>query len=158
MNIYKLESPFKKEKDLSHIQKGDIIYLSGWVYVMRDKAHKRFLENDKDKLDLKGYSIFYAGPTEKGIIGPTTSSRMDPFTLDMAKLGVRLFIGKGDRDKELLKILRDDFNSLYGITFGGLASFLTKHVKKSEVIMYEEFGCESIRKIKLKNFPVIIKN
>ena len=98
------------------LQCGQLVKLTGVIYTMRDQAHKRIC-----KLLSKGSSlpfclqnsvIYYAGPTpimpngKVGAIGPTTSIRMDPHTLPLIEAGVVGFIGKGNRNKEIVKALK----------------------------------------------------
>ena len=79
-------------ENLLKLSKGSSVYLMGEIYTMRDMAHKRLLEDIKNKkilpFDLKDKIIFYAGPCPKneseviGPIGPTTSSRMDKYAIE----------------------------------------------------------------------------
>ncbi|MFA5479632.1 MAG: fumarate hydratase C-terminal domain-containing protein [Candidatus Muiribacteriota bacterium] len=140
---------FSKIKDNQHF------YLSGFLYVMRDRAHKLYIENNENVIDFENSAIFYAGPTDSGVFGPTTSARMDPYTEYFAEKGVKLFIGKGNRDNKLLETLRNNYDARYAVTFGGLASYLTKCVISSEVLLFPDLGCEAIYKIEVKNLPVI---
>ncbi|MGM0608922.1 MAG: fumarate hydratase C-terminal domain-containing protein [Candidatus Muiribacteriota bacterium] len=148
------------KKDLEKIQNAPCntkIYISGIVYVMRDRAHKLYINDNNDSIDFKNSALFYAGPTENRIFGPTTASRMDPYTEYFASKGVRLFIGKGNRDTKLLKKLHDLYGARYATTYGGLASYLSTFIKKSEIVLYSELGCEAVYKLKLKNFPAILE-
>ncbi len=133
---------------------GGFYYITGEIIIMRDTAHKRFIQNNEKKIDFNNKAIFYAGPLRSGILGPTTSSRMDPFTLWFAKeRGVRLFIGKGKRDESLVKILRN--MGVYCASVpGGISSYLSKNIQTPESILYKELGCESIFVSKVRHILV----
>jgi|GEM_PF-5433645 len=138
------------------LKSGDIAFLSGDIVIMRDRAHRLFIEKPRRKIDFHHKAIFYAGPLKNGILGPTTSLRMDDFTLWFAKeRGVRVFIGKGQRDEELLKRLKE-MDCVCGSTFGGVSSYLSKKFKKPEPVLYEGLDCEAIFYSTMKNVPVQI--
>ena len=137
-------------------QIGSIVYLSGDVVIMRDRAHKQFIEKPDPEVDFHHKAIFYAGPLDNGILGPTTSSRMDGLTMWFAReKGVRVFIGKGKRDEDLLKRLKA-MGCVCVSTFGGVSSYLSKKIKKPEPVLYKELGCEAIFYSTVKNIPVQI--
>jgi len=129
------------------LKAGDEVLLSGPMYVARDAAHKRGI-----KVPLKNETIFYAGPTPKGAIGPTTSSRMDPFTIPLLKRGLRGAIGKGERSSEVRSAFRK-YKAVYFVATGGIAALLSKTVKKSKIIAYSDLGPEAILRIEVKDFP-----
>lgn len=129
------------------LRAGDEVLLSGSMFVARDAAHKRGI-----KVPLKNETIFYAGPTPKGAIGPTTSSRMDPFTVPLLKRGMRGAVGKGERSGEVRNAFRK-YKAVYFIVTGGIAALLSKKVLKSKIIAYPDLGPEAILKIEVKDFP-----
>ncbi|MCK9224651.1 MAG: fumarate hydratase C-terminal domain-containing protein [Candidatus Muirbacterium halophilum] len=155
MKIHRLNIPLINYNILKNIENDDFVYVSGKVYIMRDRAHKRYIKENKHIIDFNGSAIYYAGPTQNGITGPTTSSRMDKYTEYFADKGVKIFIGKGERDNFLLKKIYLKNNSLYLTTFGGIASYLTKKTKNLKLVCYEDLGCEAIYEVDLKNFPCI---
>ena len=157
MKIFKLNIPLLDESVLCKIDNNDFVYISGQVYIMRDRAHKRYIEENKDILSLKGSAIYYAGPTENKITGPTTSSRMDRYTEFFSDKGVRIFIGKGERDLDMMKNIYSKNRSVYLITFGGLAAYLSKKTSDLKPVLYEDLGCEAVYTVNLKNFPCICR-
>jgi fumarate hydratase subunit beta len=146
---------------------GDYVYLTGEVYVARDAAHKRFMEcleaGKKLPFDPEGATIYYMGPSPAregrpiGSAGPTTASRMDKYTPTLLRLGVRAMIGKGKRSKEVLDAIKEN-HCVYFAAIGGEGALLSKQIIESEVIAYEDLGAEAVRKIKIKDFPVIVVN
>ncbi len=160
----KINYPFDKEK-LKELKAGDVVEFSGIIYTARDAAHLRIekMLNNNEKLpfDLNDSFIYYAGPTPTkpgkvvGSIGPTTSSRMDKFAYLMPKLGVVGTIGKGPRDNECTKYYIDN-KILYFITTGGCGALLAKSVKEAKEIAFLDLGPESVKKLKVEDFKMIV--
>lgn len=150
---------------IGKLQAGDEVLLSGAFYTARDQAHKRLAELLKNKkklpIDIKDAAIYYCGPTKTkpgkiiGACGPTTSSRMDGFTPALIKAGLKAMIGKGGRSKEVINAIRR-YKAVYFLAVGGAAAYLSKRVKKAEVVAFEDLGPEAIYKLELKDFPVIV--
>ncbi len=147
------------------LKAGDRVLLSGTVYTARDAAHKRIksmIDNGEYlPFDLKNAVIYYAGPTPTpknsaiGSCGPTTSSRMDKFTPEFLDLGVIGMIGKGPRSNEVCKaIVRN--KAIYFCAVGGAGALASKCITKCDVIAFEDLGCESVKKLEFKNFPLIV--
>lgn len=159
-----ITAPFTKEVS-DTLKSGDMVYISGTIYTARDAAHKRMYEavNKKESLpvDLKNQVIYYLGPSPArkgrviGSAGPTTSSRMDkyaPTFLDMSQIGM---IGKGKRSQEVIDaVIRN--HAVYFAAIGGAGALLSKCIKKSEVIAYDDLGTEAIRRLEVENLPVIV--
>lgn len=144
---------------------GDYIYLTGTIYTARDAAHKRMyeslIEGKELPIEIENQIIYYMGPSPAregrpiGSAGPTTASRMDKYAPKLLDLGLSAMIGKGKRNKEVLQsIIRN--KSVYLAAVGGAGALLSKCIKKSEVIAYEDLGTEAIRKLEVENFPVIV--
>ena len=90
-----------------------------------------------------------------GSAGPTTASRMDKYAPRLLDLGQRAMIGKGKRSQEVKNaIIRN--NAIYFAAVGGAGALLSKCIKKSEIVCYEDLGAEAILKIVVENFPVIV--
>lgn len=155
------------DKVIKSLKTGDKVLISGVVYTARDVAHKRFVSaiKDKEKLpfNLKGQIIYFTGPSPEppgkviGSAGPTTSSRMDSFSPILIKKGLKGMIGKGPRGKEVVDAIKK-YKAVYFAAVGGAAALLSKRIKKSDIIAYEDLGTEAIRRLEVEDFPVIVVN
>ena len=144
---------------------GDRVLLSGTVYTARDAAHKRIkaliADNKELPFDLKNSVIYYAGPTPTpeglsiGSCGPTTSSRMDIFAPEFLDLGLVAMIGKGPRSNEVCEAINRN-NAVYFCANGGAGALASKCITSAEVIAFDDLGCESIKKLEIKDFPLIV--
>lgn len=159
-----LNVPYTKEEAKS-LKAGDMVYLTGTVYTARDAAHKRMSEildaGNQLPLSLEGNVIYYMGPSPAregrpiGSAGPTTASRMDKYTPRLLDLGLAGMIGKGKRSPEVREaIVRN--GCVYFAAIGGAGALLSKAITASEVIAYDDLGTEAIRKLTVKDFPVIV--
>lgn len=135
--------------------------LSGVVYTARDAAHKRMFTSKKLPVDVRNQVIYYTGPTPArpghviGSCGPTTSTRMDPFTPFLLEQGLAGVIGKGRRSEEVQKALVKH-HAIYFIAPGGCGALLASSVKKMELVAYPELLSEAIYKLTIEEFPVIV--
>ena len=147
------------------LRSGDYVYITGTIYTARDAAHKRMAEAlDKGEvlpLEMKNNIIYYMGPSPAregrpiGSAGPTTASRMDKYAPDLLDLGLKGMIGKGKRSQAVKDaIIRN--GSVYFAAVGGAGAILSKCIKKSEVIAYDDLGTEAIRKLYVEDFPAIV--
>jgi fumarate hydratase subunit beta len=147
------------------LKAGDFVYLTGTMYVARDAAHKRMIEaldrGEELPIDIKDAAIYYMGPSPAregqviGSAGPTTASRMDKYAPRLLDLGQKAMIGKGKRTKEVVDAMIRN-HATYFAAIGGAGALLSKCIKKSEVICYEDLGAEAIRKIEVEDFPAIV--
>ena len=164
MAEYILDASELKEK-ASELHAGDRVILSGVVYTSRDAAHKRIVklieEGGELPFDLDGACIYYAGPTPApeglpiGSCGPTTSGRMDPFAPLLLDRGLAAMIGKGGRDEAVCDaIVRN--KAVYLCAVGGAGALAAKSVKECKEIAFFDLGCESVKRIVLDKFPLIV--
>ena len=153
------------DEDAKSLKAGDYVYLSGTIYTARDAAHKRMYEalNQGQELpsSMKDNVIYYMGPSPAregrpiGSAGPTTASRMDKYAPSLLDLGLKGMIGKGKRTKEVKDaIVRN--RAVYFAAVGGAGALLSKSIISSQVIAYDDLGTEAIRKLEVKDFPVIV--
>lgn len=164
MAEYRLSSSQLREY-APRLVSGDRVLLSGTVYTARDAAHKRIvsLMNDNQPLpfELDGASVYYAGPTPAppglpiGSCGPTTSSRMDPFAPLLLDNGLVAMIGKGPRNSEVVEALIRN-KAVYLCAVGGAGALAAQCIKSCEVIAFEDLGCESVKRLELCDFPLIV--
>ncbi len=159
-----IQVPIRKE-DACSLKAGDYVYLTGTIYTARDAAHKRMQEalerGEQLPFDLKGNVIYYMGPSPAregrpiGSAGPTTASRMDKYTPNLLDLGLGAMIGKGKRTQAVIDAMVRN-QAVYFAAVGGAGALLSKCIVKSEVVAYEDLGTEAIRKLEVKDFPVIV--
>lgn len=159
-----ITSPIKKE-EIQALEAGDYVYITGTLYTARDAAHKRMYETlqkgESLPINIKEQIIYYMGPSPAregrpiGSAGPTTASRMDKYAPQLLDMQLGGMIGKGKRSQKVIDaIVRNQ--SVYFAAVGGAGALLSKCILSSEVIAYEDFGTEAIRKLEVKNFPVIV--
>ena len=151
--------------DFRSLHAGDIINYTGTLYTSRDAAHLRLkglIDNgDNLPVDFTDSLIYYAGPTPTkpgeviGSIGPTTSSRMDKFIDYMPTLKIKGMIGKGPRDKSVQEACRK-YGLVYFVVTGGAGALLSKRIVSAKEVAFEDLGCESIKKLEVKDFPLIV--
>ena len=160
----KLNTPITID-DTAKLTAGDYVYLSGTIYTARDAAHKRMSDTldagESLPLDIQGKILYYLGPTPArpgkviGSAGPTTASRMDkyaPRLLDMGQIGM---IAKGKRTQPVIDaVVRN--GAVYFASVGGAGALLSKCITASEIVAYEDLGTEAIRKLEIKDLPVIV--
>lgn len=159
-----IQIPIQKEI-IRELKAGDYVYLTGEIYTARDAAHKRMNEtlDRKEELpvNIKDKIIYYMGPSPAregkviGSAGPTTASRMDKYAPRLMDLGLSGMIGKGKRSQEVIDaIIRNE--GVYFAAVGGAGALLSKCIKKSEVVAYDDLGTEAIRRLEVEDFPVIV--
>ena len=153
------------DADAASLQAGDYVYLTGTIYTARDAAHKRMyeaLQKGEDlPIEMKNNVIYYMGPSPArdgrpiGSAGPTTASRMDKYTPSLLELGLKGMIGKGKRSQEVKEAIVQNA-AVYFAAVGGAGALLSRSVLTSKVIAYDDLGTEAIRKLEIKDFPVIV--
>ena len=159
-----ITAPITKETAKS-LHAGDYVYVTGTIYTARDAAHKRMDEaldrGESLPIDIKDQAIYYMGPSPAregrpiGSAGPTTASRMDKYAPDLLDLGLKGMIGKGKRSQAVIDgIVRN--GAVYFAAVGGAGAILSKCIKKSTVIAYDDLGKEAIRELEVENLPVIV--
>ena len=105
--------------------------------------------------------IYYMGPSPAregrpiGSAGPTTSSRMDKYAPDLFERGLKGVIGKGKRSEAVRDSIVKN-GAVYFAAVGGAGALLSKCIKTSEVVAYDDLGTEAIRKLYVEDFPVIV--
>ena len=163
MNKY-LTVPLKEE-DLMGLRAGDFVFLTGTIYTARDAAHKRMVEalreGRKIPIPLQDAVIYYVGPTPAppgrpiGAAGPTTSYRMDAYAPTLLDLGQSGMIGKGMRSGEVIEAMKRN-GAVYFAAIGGAGALISRCIKEAEVIAYEDLGAEAVRRLTVKDMPLIV--
>lgn len=160
----KLNLPLKSKEEVLKLHAGDEVYITGTIYTARDAAHKRMVELIKEgkelPMDINNGAIYYVGPTPAkpgraiGSAGPTSSYRMDPYSEDLMKQGLKVMIGKGSRNDKYKNDLVK-YGCVYLSTVGGAAALISESIKKCELVAYEDLGAEAIYKLEVEDFYTI---
>lgn len=159
-----LVTPFTDEM-ISNLHAGDMVYISGTIYTARDAAHKRMCEmlekGESMPFDFRGAVIYYAGPCPAkpgkpiGSVGPTTAYRMDLYSPVLMEKGLKVMIGKGLRNKEVVDAIIKH-RGVYFAAIGGAAALMAKCVKTAEVVAFDDLGTEAVRRLTVDKLPVIV--
>ena len=159
-----LEVPYNRET-AKNLRAGDYVFLTGTIYTARDAAHKRMDETldkgGKLPFDIEGNVIYYMGPSPAregraiGSAGPTTASRMDKYAPRLINMGLAGMIGKGKRSETVRDAIIKN-GAVYFAAVGGAGALLSKAIKSSEVIAYDDLGTEAIRRLTVESFPVVV--
>jgi fumarate hydratase subunit beta len=162
--MIEITTPLTPEQ-IKNLKAGDELLLTGAVYTARDQAHKRLCAalaaGRPLPFDLKGQIIYYCGPTKTpkdkiiGSCGPTTSRRMDEFVPGLLRNGLAAMIGKGDRSPQVQQALKK-YRGVYFLTFSGCGALIWKYIKSAKIIAYPDLGPEAIRRLDVKDFPLIV--
>lgn len=160
----RINTPLKEEV-ISKLKAGDKVLLSGTIYSARDAAHGRLIEllnQGRDiPINVENQVIYYVGPTPEkpgqiiGSAGPTTSYRMDSYAPRLLDLGLKAMIGKGARNEDVIKSIINNKAVYLGAT-GGAGALISKCIVKSEIVAYSDLGAEAIRKMEVKDMPLVV--
>jgi fumarate hydratase class I len=145
---------------------GEILLLSGKLLTGRDAAHKRMSDmlnrGEKLPVDFHNRFIYYVGPVDPvhgevvGPAGPTTATRMDKFTRQMlAETGLLGMVGKAERGPEAIAAIKE-FGAVYLMAVGGAAYLVSKAIRGSRLIAFEDLGMEAIYEFEVKDMPVTV--
>ncbi len=162
----RLETPLAIE-DIEPLKTGDAVHLNGVLYTARDAAHARMKEaiqkGEPLPFDPEGQVIYFTGPAPArpghalGPAGPTTASRMDPYSPLLIERGLRGMVGKGKRSEAVKEAMREH-GCVYFSAVEGTAALLADRVKAAEIVAYEELGTEAVRRLIVEDFPVVVVN
>ena len=160
----RITAPMSREAAKS-LRSGDSCLISGVIYTARDAAHKRLCalaaEGKPLPLEIRDAMIYFVGPTPPkpgqviGSAGPTTSYRMDAYSPTLIALGQTGMIGKGKRGQEVVEAMKTH-GAVYFGAIGGCGALLSKCIKKSEIVAYEDLGAEAIRRLEVEDFPAVV--
>jgi fumarate hydratase, class I len=153
-------------EDVATWKPGEVLLLNGKLLTGRDAAHKRMVDmlNKGEKLpvDFTGRFIYYVGPVDPvrdevvGPAGPTTATRMDKFTEQvLAQTGLLGMVGKAERGPAAIDAIKKH-QSVYLMAVGGAAYLVSKAIKASRVLAFEDLGMEAIYEFEVKDMPVTV--
>lgn len=159
-----ITTPLTTEK-VEELHAGDYVYITGTIFTARDAAHQRMyetmIEGSSSPFTLDNAIVYYLGPTPEregqviGSAGPTTSSRMDKYTPLLLENGLKGMIGKGKRNREVIDSMIKN-KAVYFAAVGGAGALLSKRIKASKILAYDDLGTEAIRELYVEDFPVIV--
>ena len=155
------------DEAIRDLKAGDNVLFTGVMYVGRDSAHKRMVEAlDKGQdlpFDVRGQTIYFMGPSPAkpgqviGAAGPTTSGRMDAYSPRLMAEGLKGMVGKGLRSQEVKEAIKKH-KAVYFAAIGGAGALISKAIRKSDTVAYEELGAEALLRLEVENFPAIVVN
>jgi fumarate hydratase class I len=145
---------------------GERLLLTGRILTGRDAAHKRLADliarGEKLPVDFTNRFIYYVGPVAAvrdevvGPAGPTTSRRMDKFMDTMLdKTGMLGSIGKSERGKQAVEAIKRH-KGIHLIAVGGAAYLVSKAIRASRVLAFQDLGMEAIHEFQVKDMPVTV--
>ena len=153
------------KEDVASWQQGDRLLLSGKMLTGRDAAHKRIKDmlerGEQLPVEFKDRVIYYVGPVDPvgeevvGPAGPTTATRMDKFTRMMLGQGLLAMVGKAERGPDATDAIREG-KSAYLMAVGGAAYLVSRAIKGSKIVGFEDLGMEAIYEFEVQDFPVTV--
>ena len=166
MNELRIKTPLD-EATVKKLRAGDQVLISGVIYTARDAAHKRIQQalesGEKLPFELKGQVIYYMGPAPArpgqaiGSAGPTTSGRMDGYAPRLMAEGLKGMIGKGERSQPVKDAIKR-YRAVYFGAIGGAGALISKTIRKSKIIAYDDLGAEAVRELEVEDFPATVIN
>lgn len=164
MKVIRVQLPLEPEI-ISELRIGDKVLLSGAVYTARDAASKRIVQavagGCEVPFPIMGSTLYFVGPCPArpgqvvGSAGPTTSSRMDPYTPVLLDLGVKAMIGKGQRSREVVRSIAEH-KAVYFAAVGGAGALIAHCITKAEVVAYPDLGPEAVYRFLVRDLPVYV--
>jgi fumarate hydratase class I len=153
-------------EEVATFKPGEVLLLNGKLLTGRDAAHKRMVDmlnrGETLPVDFTNRFIYYVGPVDPvrdevvGPAGPTTATRMDKFTRQMLEqTGLLGMVGKSERGDAAIDAIRDN-KAVYLMAVGGSAYLVSKAIKASKVLAFEDLGMEAIYEFEVKDMPVTV--
>jgi fumarate hydratase subunit beta len=162
--IVRIETPLTQEK-VAQLKAGDNVLLNGVLYTGRDAAHKKMVEaincGEEIPFDVRNQVIYFVGPSPAkpgqviGSAGPTTSGRMDTYSPILLAKGLTGMIGKGALSGNVINAMKK-YGAVYFGAIGGAGALIAKRIISSKIIAYPELGPEAVRRIEVRDFPVMV--
>ena len=144
---------------------GETLLLNGRLLTGRDAAHKRLADmrarGESWPVDVAGRAIYYVGPVSPvrgevvGPAGPTTSTRMDPFSDVMLSAGLLVMVGKAERGAETIELIAQH-KAAYLTAVGGAAFLVAQAIKEARVVAFQDLGMEAIHEFTVVDMPVTV--
>ncbi len=165
-NARRVDLATMTREEVANWKPGEVLLLNGKLLTGRDAAHKRMTDmlnaGEKLPVDFTNRFIYYVGPVDPvgdevvGPAGPTTATRMDKFTRQMLEqTGLLGMVGKAERGQIAIDAIKDN-QAVYLMAVGGSAYLVSKAIKSSKVLAFEELGMEAIYEFEVKDMPVAV--
>lgn len=167
-SVKKVDLNSISKKEIGSWKAGDTLLLNGKILTGRDAAHKKIQQlfdsgqSLPEGVDFNGRFIYYVGPVDPvgdevvGPAGPTTSTRMDKYTdLMLSKTGLYGMIGKAERGDTTIDLIRNH-GAVYLMAVGGAAYLVSKAIRNSRVVAFEDLGMEAIYEFEVEDMPVTV--
>ncbi|MGB6118455.1 MAG: fumarate hydratase [Mesorhizobium sp.] len=165
-NMRRVDLDRLNDSEIRSWRPGETLLLSGTLFTGRDAAHRRMVESlrrgEALPVDLRDRAIYYVGPVDAvgdeviGPAGPTTSTRMDRFADELlSATGLKVMIGKAERGAAAIDAIRRH-GAAYLVAVGGAALLVSKAVRSSRIVAYDDLGMEAIRELKVEDMPVTV--
>ena len=154
-------------EEVARWKPGQTLLLSGRMFTGRDAAHKRLEDRINSgeglppDIDLSGRVLYYVGPVDPvrdevvGPAGPTTATRMDKYTDMILDTGLLAMIGKAERGPVAIESIRRH-GAAYLIAVGGAAYLVSKAIRKSRVIAFDDLSMEAVHEFEVEDMPVTV--
>jgi len=165
LRVIKINLPFT-EDIINGLKVDDKLLLNGKILAARDAAHKRMIDclekGEALPFNLQEACIYYCGPTPAkegfpiGACGPTTSGRMDVYVKRLFSEGLRIMIGKGNRNEEVKEQIKMH-NGLYLTAIGGAGALYAKSVLSCRCIAWNELGAEAVYEMDVRDFVCYVE-
>lgn len=158
--MIELTTPINEE-DVSRLQVGDTVEISGYILCGRDAVLPKVLKMIEEGtvgslgIDLHGQVIFHTAVSPAGV-GPTSSNKVEieSSIKPLSKAGIKLHLGKGELHKETITAL-DEYNAVYAV-IPPVTALLASKTTEEKVIAFPELGMEALHLIKADRYPAII--
>lgn len=154
-----LQTPFT-ENDISELNVGDMLYISGYIYCGRDAVLPKIVREIKEgtldaSIILKGGLIFHTAVSPAGV-GPTSSNKLEieESMIPLSDAGIKMHLGKGKIKKETIKALTER-NAVYAV-IPPVTALLESKTSERVCVAHCELGMEAFYRIKITDYPVII--
>ncbi len=167
-NLKKVSLDAITKEEIGSWKAGDTLLISGKILTGRDAAHRRIQQlfedgqSLPDGVDFNGRFVYYVGPVDPvgnevvGPAGPTTSTRMDKYSeMMLSKTGLFGMIGKAERGDTTIELIRNH-GAVYLMAVGGAAYLVSKAIKRSRIVAFEDLGMEAIYEFEVEDMPVTV--
>ncbi len=144
---------------------GDRVVLSGTIYTARDAAHKRIFalldQGEELPFPLQDAIVYYAGPTPAqqgmavGAGGPPPGIRQTRVAPPLLVLGRGAHLGRWQMGGAGEAAMQRN-GCCFFAAVGGAGALIARCIEKAEVIAFDDLGCESIKRMTVRDLPLTV--